>query len=93
MNRCKDCHRYPTMGERCIRHWYEANGKTCPDPFPQLPGGGWSITEAQRRKTEALRQVERNATDAFTGHPKRRLGARSSRRASSGWRAGNGNGW
>lgn len=81
MNTCKDCHRYPTMGERCIKHWYTANGKTCPDPMPQLPGGGWNVTEAHRRKTEALRQVERNATDAFKQAAMRAVNAVRAERA------------
>ena len=33
------CTRYPTMGEQCVTHWYEIQGKPMPAMVPLTPGG------------------------------------------------------
>ncbi len=47
------CTRYPTMGEQCVTHWYEIEGKPMPAIVPLTPGG-WVDTW---RRGHALKQA------------------------------------
>lgn len=60
------CTRYPTMGEHCVTHWYEIEGKPMPAMVP-LTSGGWVDTWRQGHalKQAAIAQVGDAADPVF----------------------------
>ena len=60
------CTRYPTMGEQCVTHWYEIQGKPMPATVPLTPGG-WVDTwrRGAAAKQAAIAQVGRSADPVF----------------------------
>ena len=60
------CTRYPTMGEQCVTHWYEIQGKPMPAMVPLTPGGWvdtWRRGAAANRA--AIAQVGQSADPVF----------------------------
>ena len=60
------CHRFPTMGEQCVTHWYEIQGKPMPAMVPVTPGGWvdtWRAGAAAKRA--AIAQVGEAADPMF----------------------------
>ena len=60
------CTRYPTMGEQCVTHWYEIQGKPMPAMVPLTPGG-WVDTwrRGAAAKQAAIAQVGQSADPVF----------------------------
>ena len=60
------CTRYPTMGEQCVTHWYEIQGKPMPAMVPITPGG-WVDTwrRGAAAKQAAIAQVGQSADPVF----------------------------
>lgn len=68
MKQCSlgSCTRYPTMGDQCVTHWYEIQGKPMPAMVPLTPGG-WVDTwrRGTAAKTAAIAQVGQAADPVF----------------------------
>ncbi len=60
------CTRFPTMGEQCVTHWYEIQGKPMPAMVPLTPGG-WVDTwrRGAAAKQAAIAQVGQSADPVF----------------------------